>query len=309
MMRIDLSAPACLYLGIAPVDGEWCELGVALTHPPLMLTATKADEFVVSGARAEYTHEQAMRNFAAQALRPRGNVEIEFGLHSQMGIGSDAVHTFAVCSALQQLYGLTAPARAVFARSVGLPLQCFEWSAYEQGGIVAVGNNNVLQRRIEIPVSDDDDGAWVWVLVLPRLDDTIPENYEMRERASRWNGRKTLSYSKFEDVANLLFKAIELRDFDLVCSAVKSYSLLQSGLHGVREDARDMVEFMQANGAGVSCLSSSGLGIYALIKGTRASQELRDAITRNYGYEGPAVFGALTNNVGALLTVHDEPSN
>lgn len=301
MMRIDLNAPSCLFLGIAPVEGEWCEIGVALTHPPLVMSATPADTFEVSGGRADFTYGHALRHFSARAIQPAGNIEIEFGLHSCMGIGSDAVHTLAVCSITNQLLEMAPLKRAAMAKAIGLPLNSFEWHAFEQGGVVATGQNNVLQWRVELSKTTDDDEDWVWVLVLPRLADNVADDEEMQKREWRWRTRKELPFNDLQTAARLITAGATNRDFEMFCDGLMGLNQTTTRLHTSADS--EVIRMFKEGGARAWGKSLSGKGLYGLVKGTRASQMLRDGIMATLGYEGPAVFGALTNNVGAEMKI------
>ena len=302
-MKIHLQVPACLFLGLAPIDGEWCEIGVALQGPRIDLTAQPAYEFIASGGRADWTNEQAQRFFAHYNLQPSGELEIESGLPAAMGYGSDAMHSLAVAQVLSPFYGSVTIDPDTIPDALNLPAHACEVQAYQNGGLVAVDGTGRLRRHVPIDFIDDDN-AWVWILVMPMPPDGLPEDYELQQRRTLWQAKANINREAAFAAANQLFNAAERREFNAFAQALAKLWAESSPAQN-QIDANDdpILPLLQANGAAMQARALSGFGYYSIIHGGDASRTIRQALVKALGYFGPEVMGVICDNDGATMKV------
>lgn len=307
-MQINLQVPTCLFLGLAPIDGEWCEIGVTLFGPRMDLTARPAHEFSVSGGRADWTFAQGQRFFAHYNLLPSGEIEIESGLPAAMGFGSDAMHSLAAAQVLAPFYGTVNIDGDTLPAALNLPAQACEVHAYQNGGLVAVDGQGKLRRHAPIRFTDDDD-AWVWILVMPIPPDDLPEDDELRQRRALWQHKDNIDREAAFAAANQLFNAAERSEFNAFAKALtrlRDESAATQAQSPANPNDAHILDLLQQNGAAMQARALSGLGYYSIIYGGDASRAIRQALVKTLGYDGPEVIGVICDNEGARLRVDSD---
>jgi predicted sugar kinase len=288
-MRIELTSPCCLHLGFVRTnDGALCELGLALQHPPVQLTAWPASQLIVSGARAEVAYDYAV------ALNLTSEIEIELAIPANMGLSSSEM----MRACMKRLASIWRDAPQTFHMTLA------EGAAY-QGGLLLINDDGLVQERTEIAhVNEDDD--WVFVLALPKEPDDLPETYEADQRLALQRAASRLP-DLGAQVARL-FSAVKRDDFNAFTDAL-------SGIHAANEAAlaadghpielndqeRDVLGFMRANDTAFAGRALTGLALFGLIKGGKPSRTLRKALTDHLGYFGPLVMASICDNHGAHI--------
>src|SRR5215213_5057688 len=183
-MQTELTSPACLLLGLAPLDRQICQLGITLQFPQIPLLARRSSALAVSGARADLARQQAEHFFQHHHLPPQAEIEIELAIPQFMGLGSAAMLGLSIARALATLHALPADDLDGLARSVGLADdEALEMHAFAQGALLLVGEQGALLRRHAIAHSDEADD-WVLVFVLPRPPAETPASLERDQRAT-----------------------------------------------------------------------------------------------------------------------------
>ena len=283
-MTIEITSPCCIHLGFVLLNDKLCELGITLESPQIQLTARPSQQLAVSGARAEVAYQHAT------ALHLTGDVEIEIAIPAHMGLGSDEMLRASVASGLNA-NGLEGPS--------GLYGQ-----AFTRGGLLLTGQDNQLIKRTPIAHVADED-AWVFVLVLPDVPDSLTEDFETQQL----NALQTAAQHLRQDVhTDVLFDAVERNNFDSFAKAldriyaanIAAFATIDQPLD-LTDQARHILDILRARGTAFASRTLTGLGIYGLIKGASASRALRKTLVDDLGYFGPLVMGSICDNQGARI--------
>jgi predicted sugar kinase len=314
-MHIELAAPACLFLGIGLLDGELCQIGIALRHPPVHMVARTAVALSVTGGRADLAAGQAARfyqHYRHELPRSPGSggeglgaeIEIELAVPSLMGLGSSAILGLSVAHALAALHNRAADNAAALARAVDLSTdEALETHAFAQGGLLAVGSDGRVVRRQAI-AHHDEEKDWVFVFVLPRLPAGTPETLELdrrhalrarieRHAASDWNANALLAAAGRDDLAAFARALAALHEQNEAALAATRASI------PITSGERAILDVMRAGGAIACGRALAGLALYGLVRGAEASRELRRALQQHLGFFGGTVMATICDNQGA----------
>jgi predicted sugar kinase len=305
-MQIELATPACLLLGMAPLDGQVCQLGITLRHPPIHLTARPAQELAVTGGRADLAARQAAAFLAHHSLPPGAEIEIELAIPSFMGLGSSPMLGLSVARALAALHTLPEDAAAL-GRAVELPDdEALDMHAFAGGGLLAVGGDSQIVRRQAV-AHDDEERDWVFVFVLPRVPAGLPESLEADRRRALLDQVGSRG-AESAPLADQLWAAAERDDLAAFAEALAELhewneSLLEAAGMPIAlvADEQAILDVMRAGGALVCGQAIGGRALYALVAGADASRELRRTLQQQLGFFGGTVMATICDNQGARL--------
>lgn len=293
---------------MANIDGQICQLGLALAYPPIQLAARASDALVVTGGRADLARQQAERFLARHRLPGAAEIEIELAVPSHMGLGSAPLMGLAVARALAELHGLPAEQVPAMAAAAGLLGPGDELAArvFEHGGLLLVDAAGRALRRQPIPPRGDE-ADWVWVLVLPRVPaKALAELEALRSAALRAGGGQAASETAL--LAETMFEAAAADDIAAFAHALDQIQLLNQAaldragqLPALGDDDRATLSTMREHGALVCGRAPGGLALYALVRGGGPSRAMRRALTARLGLLGPAVMASLADSAGAQL--------
>jgi predicted sugar kinase len=291
---------------MAQLDGQICQLGIALQFPQIQLLAREATALAVSGARADLAWRQAEHCFGYHHLAPQAEIEIELAIPQFMGLGSAAMLGLSVARALSTLHALPPADLAGLARSVGLAAdEALESHAFAQGGLLLVGEQGALLRRRAITHPDEADD-WVFVFVLPQPPAATPQTLERDQRAALYAAVPHLGTEASNIITDDLWPAIERDDIDTFARALgRIHALNQAALARAGQPVtltphqQTILDTMRDAGALTAGRTLAGLGLYALIKGGGPSRELRRVLTERLGYFGGTITASICNNNGA----------
>jgi predicted sugar kinase len=306
-MQVELTSPACLFLGMAKVDGQPCQLGVTLQYPPIQLAAHSSDTLLITGGRADLAYGQAERFLQHNNLPRRGEVEIELAIPSFMGLGSAAMLGTSIAGTFAALNGLPIDDIPALARGAGLLSEddTLEAQAFTQGGLLLVDRHGHVVRRFAIPPRGDE-GDWVWVLVLPRVSGDILATLETERRAALHAASSQLADETERLVAAELWLAAERDDIAAFAQALERIQMLNDAaldrggmLPALSGEERKILAVMRENGARMCGRTPTGLGLYALIRGGGPSRTMRRALADHLGIFGGIVMASICDNAGA----------
>jgi predicted sugar kinase len=306
-MPIEITAPACLLLGLAQVEGQTCQLAITLQYPPIQLLARESAALAITGGRADLARRQAERFFERHRLPQQAEIEIELAIPQFMGLGSAAMLGLSVARALAVLHGQPAEVAAL-ASALGLTSdEALEARAFAQGGLLLVDGAGGVRRRHEIAHHNEDDD-WVFVLVLPHVAAGTPATLEADLRRALSASARNLSAETGDILGRDLWPALEHDDIAqfaralMALQALNQAALADAGqpLHLSTEE-QAILEIMRAGDALAWGRTIAGLGLYGLIKGGGPSRALRRALTAHVGYFGGTVMATLCDNRGARL--------
>jgi predicted sugar kinase len=314
-MHIELVSPACFFLGCAPFEGQLCQLGIALQHPPIQLLARPAPQLSVTGGRADLAARQATGFYGHYSADLKGErayaeIEIELAIPSLMGLGSEGMLGLSVGHALARLHGLPEADLVAMAQAVGLGQEAvLEAQAFTRGGLLAVDQGGSLQKHLSIVHSRQDDD-WVFVLVLPRPPAGAADTFEAERRREleRLVGRS----QQVERAAGRLWAAAERGDIAAFGSALMelgelNWAALAQASQDINLSAGEsaILDEMRAGGAVAWGRATAGFGLYGLVKGADASRDLRRALAQRLGFFGGTVMATICDNQGARCVVRN----
>lgn len=323
-MFIEINSPASLPLGLVRLDSETgpktCLLGVTLQHPPVNLfVQAHPGGLQVSGARADVAYTQAARFLSHQNLPQRAEVQIELAIPSLVGLGSEAMLGLSQAQALAWLHHLPLDNTPVLAQAVGLRSQdALEVWGYDRGGLllVEVGAGETFAppiRRYQIAHSEQE--AWAFVLVLPRVPADTPDTLEADRLRALLDAAPHLSAGTGRLVAELepALANNDLAAFGrslMAIQALNDEALAEAGVPPTfSPDEQAVLDIICQHGAVAWGRSATGLTLYGLVKGARASIDLRHKLRQHLGIFGGRPMAAITANTGASYVVKDYDLN
>jgi predicted sugar kinase len=300
-MLIEINAPASLPLGLVRLESEAgpkiCLLGVTLQHPPVNLSAQAHPAGLqVSGARADVAYAQAQRCLQHEHFKQPAEVEIELAIPSLVGLGSEAMLGLSMAQALAWVNNLPLENTLSLAQAVGLQRQdALSVWGFAQGGVLLVDMSDVAPaenaaqsftppvRRFELAHSDKE--TWVFVLVLPRIPPDTPENLETERLEALLKAAPHLSTETGQVFTAGLWPALESDDLPAFGRALMALQELnQAALTRASTplpftpDEQAIFDIMRAHNAAAWGRSATGLALYGLVKGARASVDMRNSL-------------------------------
>jgi len=276
----EIGTPACLPLGIVKFEeGEHsrlCTLGMALQHPPVHLEVKKSQRLLITGPRADVGREYALRYLRALGLPSQGEIEVELAIPAYMGLESETLMGLSVAAGIAEVHGNDPNDTLFIGQNLALePSQSLALWAATRGGLLLVDSEPdgsgipPLIHRAEPDQSEQN--AWALVLVLPRVSS---DEHAITLEADRMNALLQAG-SALDPASGRLFN-------DVLWPAVENDDLpaFGDGLAVPQLNAKDeeILAVMAQNGAIAWGQSPTGLGLYALARGARATIDMRAAL-------------------------------
>jgi predicted sugar kinase len=319
-MHIEIGAPASLPFGLVQLESgagpKTCLLGVTLQHPPVNLFAQAYPAGLkVSGARADVAYTQAARFLGYHGLKQQAEVEIELAIPSLVGLGSEAMLGLSMAQALAWLNNLPLDDAPALARASRLPPQeALALWGFAQGGVLLVDVSEAADlhspplRRFELAHSDKE--AWVFVLVLPRIPPGAPETLEADRLAGLLKAAPHLSAETEQVLTTALWPALESDDMAafgravMALQALNQAALTSAGVPLAYTPGEQAIfDLMRDHGAMAWGRSATGLALFGLVKGARASIDLRHKLRHHLGFFGGRAMASITDNRGAMYAL------
>lgn len=320
-MLIELTVPASLPLALVQLEDETGLktglLGFTVQHPPVHLSAQARPELVVSGPRADKGYEQAGRFLAYHGLKSGAEVEIELAIPAFMGLGSEAMLGLAVGEALAWAHDLPLGADKAHQLALALgfgPQHALEIWGFDRGGLLLVEAQAGAARKPELlrrqEIAHPEKEAWALVLVLPRPPQDAPEELETEQLTKLLQAAPCLSSESGRLVVEALWPAVANDDIAAFGQTLMRLGQLnQEALAGagmlstLSDDQQAILDLMRDQGACAWGQSATGLCLYALVRGAKASIALRQKLSQHLGIFGGRVMATITNNTGARSVV------
>ncbi len=320
----EIGAPASLPLGLVQLARGGAEntalLGLTVQHPPVHLMAEASASLDITGPRADIAHRWATRFLQAHNLEARGKVEVELAIPAFAGLGSETVLALATATSLAWLHALpsTATRTPEVARGLGLEPHCaLEVWGYDQGGLLLVGMNAtpgdmppVLFRR---EISHPEKEAWVFVLLIPRTPAGLPWSLESDRLHTCLKAARHLSLESRSVVEADIRTAIANDDIDtfgrslMHLQHMNHEALEHEGMPAeISPDEQRVLKLIQDHGSVAWGRSLNGLCLYGLIRGSKASVELRKVLRAELGHFAGIIMATITDNVGSRVIFKDE---
>lgn len=322
-MLIEMGCPGSLPLGLVKVDGEngpkTALLALTVQHPPIELLAQKhPKQLKIVGARAHIGYQHARQFLGVNKLRARAEVEIERSIPAFVGLGADTMLGLTMGRALSWLNELPMDDTWALAKALRLPPQHgAEVWGFDQGGLLLVetdaAEGEIPQLIGRQQIAHDSKEAWAFVLVLPRVPKGTADGYETEQLKGLLDLAPHLSSESGRLVMQEMWPAVENDDIATFGkSLIKLHKLTyeaqaQAGvLKGLTPNEHAILHFMRDNGALAWGRSLTGVCLYGLVRGSKATIELRKKVRKYIGHFGGTILATITDNRGAAHVIKEE---
>jgi predicted sugar kinase len=314
-MLLELTSPCFLPVGLTRSDGQLAWFGLTLKFPIVQLRAqAHPDALLITGPRANLARAQAAR-FAAQRGRDyHAEIEIEWAIPSHMGLSSETMLGLSVARALMWAAEESMEDSVSLARDLALD-DGAATCGFQHGGALLVsaeGEPHVLRRAAPAP-APAEDGAWVFVLYLPRPPEDAPPIPEPARARAVIAAAPHLSREAEGVLNDSIWPAFAQDDRALFAQGLKRLSeLTHAALSAastpvsLSEEARAVLEVMHAEGALACGQALTGLGMFALVPDTETSHVLRNKILAYVGHFGGTLLASVLAEAGAQQHVKAE---
>ena len=313
-MLIEVGSPCSLPLGlIRTQDNQTCLLGVTLQHPPTDLFAEASAQFSVTGPLAHKGYAHAQHFLAHHHLPQQANVEIELAIPDMMGLGAETILGLSIARALAWVHSLPTDDAPTLARAIGLgPQHALNVWGFQQGGFLMVDVQQLNTPLRRHPIAHEDQAAWGFVLLLPRVPPETPESLEADHLQRLLDAAPRVSVATERLLAEDLWPALEQNDLPAFARALMTLqplnqqALAEAGMAlPFTKDEQAVLDLFRDRGALAWGRSLTGMALYGLVQGASASVEVRHHLSELVGLYGGWVMATITDNVGARHTLHE----
>jgi predicted sugar kinase len=321
-MQIEIGAPAVLPLGVARTQREGTTipvaLGVTLQHPPLHCQAEQFTELRIRGPRAQVARRLARRFLANSGLSATGEIQIENTIPAVVGMGADSIAGLTVAKALTWVHGGEFEDLSTLARHVEIAAsESLAYWGFAEGGVMLTaleaGAGELPARLRRHPLKHRDNKAWVFVTYFPRVPLGTPDSLEVDRQAALPAVAAALPESSGQIIDEQLWPALENDDIVAFGAGLMALREMneralskETGWTELDEPSQIALQVMQDEGAVAWGQSLTGIGIYGLVEGAKASQEMRNALRRTLGYMAGQYSATITDNDGARHTLKED---
>lgn len=318
-MYIEIGAPATLPLALVKLQEEGkvkhCLLAATLAHPPIHLRAQVADNFTITGPRADTAAAYAQHLYDLTKPSILLEIEIEHAIPLAMGLGSETMLGLAATHAIKHYNAPAETDVVTLAAQLGTDAEeggtdgLALWAS-QDGGLLLIDLENPTAppvRRAEPETSDKN--AWGIVFMLPRLQQTnegsVAENAADDDAIDTWDsdafevlegerfGRLLDAAKQMDTTSGQLFHetiwpAVDADDLDSFCAGLSQLqsmtqaAMTQIGLPPLlTRDHKNILEQMAQSG-GLACSQSlTGYALYAFTRGAQTTINVRVALREN----------------------------
>jgi predicted sugar kinase len=313
--NLELGTPAVLPLAPAFLNDAPAFLNATLQHPPVNLFIKPGTALNVSGARADLAYAYAENFVRHHSLDGQVTIEIELAIPAFMGLGSAPSLALAVATGLAHWYELGTSDLQALVAATGLdPFHAPAIQACAGGGLImsALPSSTApaapLLRR---SISHANQEAWAFVLVLPRVDPAPAPTFEDARLTQFLDSAKQLEPAAAAAATTTLVKAIDADDFAGFCAALTTLQQLSAAAIDAAGTAVPFTDWeqrvcdaMRASGALLTGRSPAGAALYGLVRGDRASIEMRQALRKVVALDQGRVMAAIIENEGVRVANH-----
>jgi predicted sugar kinase len=321
-MLIEIGAPAILPLAFARIKqdekSQSVMLGVALQHPPVHILAEKQQELLIHGPRAHIARQIAIDYLQGTGFSSKAEIQIENTIPTHVGFGTDPILALSVAQALAWVNESGFEDTAVLAKQINLKAEdALAYWGYTKGGALLVeteaeGNEiPALVRRHELKHKDNQ--AWAFVFCFPRVPNNAPDTLERDRQKEVLKAISHVSETSDTLMTETLWSALEQDDMAAFGAALIALRKLNqealekvNALPEVSEYAERIYSIFREGGAVAWGQSLNGIGLFALVRGAAASQQIRTAILKDSGPLGGHFSATITDNEGARCTTKEE---
>lgn len=328
---IEVKTFARLHLGLLDNNGEqgrlYGSIGLAVSHPRLLLKANAADSLIIEGPEKERVTTFAQRFINCYDLKTGAHLNLLAGIPPHVGLGSGTQLALAIGTALARLAGLHLSIQDI-ALAVGRGAHSgIGISTFRYGGFVLDGGHKIVSKPNDSSTSDNQTGEveknhippvlfrhsmpkdWIFVTVIPATRHGFNGEKENKafqqlpqapaslvEKISRVLLIRMLPALVEKDIANF-GRALT----DIQCMVGDCFAAVQGGRFADPVSEK-VVAFLLDKGAAGIGQSSWGPTVYGLVKGkAKARQLAREVHMFLDGLGGGQVLCVQPQNRGAQV--------
>lgn len=321
--HIEIGIPAILPLAIARLEVEGgiksVILGVTLQHPPIHFLVASAQEMTIYGPRADVTRHHA-ETYAEQkkALRPV-EIRIDNSSPSLVGFGSDDMIALGAAQAVAWVNGLAYEDIEGLAKDTAVITQNpLAFRAFERGGFLLV---ELETKTGELPavlrhhtLDHRDHQAWAFVYHFPKSPEGVSEQIEQERMDVLKTAVNHMPIQTGQIIVDELWPALEADDIEAFGEALMKVRAINKTVMGEQdlwpkmEESGQQVCDVFANNESIVAHGESltGIGVFALCRGSLASQEIRKQLLKDVGYFAGQYDATVSDRDGAKVTTKDE---
>jgi beta-ribofuranosylaminobenzene 5'-phosphate synthase len=171
MKTVRIEAPARLHWGLFDIGGSlgrlFGGLGVAVSHPMVVLEASFGDKLTVEGPAADRVLEFARCYMANTGIQGGAHLRVEEIIPDHVGLGSGTKLALTVAYALAKLYDQVTDPHAL-SQAVGRKTRSAVglWT-FAEGGLVVEGGRRTVDSAAPLLFRYDMPEGWYGVLAVP----------------------------------------------------------------------------------------------------------------------------------------------
>jgi len=318
-MLIEIGAPAILSFGMVQFENKFCLLGITVQHPPVHLSAKAYSGYKITGARGDIGYQYATKFLDYHQLNHQAEVEIELAIPAFVGLGSESILGLSIAKSLAQLDDMTSEKNDLIALAKAIdlkPQNSLELWGFDRGGLLLVESDspvgelpNIIRRH---EIQHDDKDAWAFVLYFPRISGDVPKKLETQLLKNLLQAAPHLNKESSRLVMEDIWLAMNDDNLENFAQALGELSILNNhALVSVgistpfSQEEQAILDVMLENGALTCGRSATGLGLYALVKGSSATVALRHALRDHVGHYGGTTIATITDNHGARVAIKE----
>jgi predicted sugar kinase len=224
----------------------------------------------------------------------------------------------SMAQALAWLNNLPLDDIPALAQAIALqPRDALQIWGYDRGGLLVVDVSGAPPFELQPPlrryeIAHPEKEAWAFVLVLPRSPAGAPETLEADRLETLLEAAPHLSADTGQVITTELWPALENNDLAafgrnlMALQALNQEALASAGSPlAYSSDEQAVFDIMRDQGAVAWGRSATGLALYGLVKGARATIDLRHKLRHHVGFFGGRVMASITDNRGATYAFKD----
>lgn len=319
-MHMQVKTPSRLHLGLLDLNGNlgriYGSVGLALSHPVILLEAKSSEELIVKGEEKDLLLSLIKKFSESQKIDVKAEIELREVIPPHVGLGSGTQLSLAVASCLSHIHGLSLSV-VEMATLMGLgAISGIGTACFEHGGFIIDGGHKSMEYAGPPPVifRHPFPKHWSFIVAIPgagkgiygereerALKKMIPSPPEITAEVCRLVQMKMLPSLIEEDIEDF---GRSLTEVDKRVG--RYFKNVQEDIYSERI-CTEIMEFMLEEGSHGGGQSSWGPVVYGVIEDSRIKDlegSVRDFLSEK-NIRGQ-VFSTRANNEGARITIIED---
>lgn len=328
MRKVEVSTPSRLHFTLIDLNGSLgradCGVGVAIENPGVELQVESSRELLVEGDQTNFFTETCTKALDLLGIKGKVHLVVRRSIPRHVGLGSGTQSALAVAASLCQLFGLKLEVRELARRLGRGGTSGIGVAAFERGGLIIDGGHKFgsgQEKESLVPshfskappasvvvryrIPED----WMFVVAIPNIESGKHGTDELKVFQERCPIPEDEVSRLSRIILVKMLPALAEQDIEAFGASLKA--IQQVGFKRIEVQlqhptVREVLNFMNKQGAYGSGLSSFGPTVYALVHEESQAKELM-ASTQDFLSTGPGGIVSYTrvNNSGALFKLHE----